>query len=223
MNNEKLIEKAERLIKLGGKALKTNFVDSHHTVWVSSEIFGQFRSSSLSYLRKVFGENHPHYLEFNEKVTRPYKSTTDWGIGIIKAAKNEIESGWVESLKGIVSSELFSSFLEMAEYLLQDGYKDPSAVMIGSVLEQHLRALSIKYELETTRIDNKGNVMPLKADLLNINLAKKEILSKLDSKNVRAWLDLRNEAAHGNYDQYNVDQVKTMCMGVGEFMARIKL
>lgn len=223
MNIEKLIEKAEHIIILGNEALKTKFVDSHHAVWVSSEIFGQFRSSSLSYLRKVFGENHPHYLEFNEKVTKPYKSTTEWGIGIIKAAKNEIESGWVESLKGIVSGELFSSFLEMAEYLLEEGYKDSSAVMIGGVLEQHLRALSIKNGLETTRIDKNGNVIPLKADLLNAELAKKGIFSKLDSKNVRAWLDLRNNASHGNYDQYNADQVKTMCMGVGEIIARIKL
>jgi len=42
----------------------------------------------------------------------------------------------------------------------------------------------------------------------------------LDQKNVTAWLDLRNKAAHGLYDQYNREQVETMLKGVIEFSAR---
>ncbi len=223
MKIEDLIEKAERLISLGSDVLKTEFVDAHHTVWVSPELFGEFRSSSLSYLRKVFGENHPYYREFNEKLTSARKTTANWGIGIIKAAKSEIESGWFASLKGIASAEVFSNFIEMAEYLLAEGYKDPSAVMVGSVLEQHLRELSTKNEIETTNSNKHGKVLYLKADFLNAELAKKGVYGKLDHKNVTAWLDLRNKAAHGNYDQYNETQVKTMCLGVSEFVARTKM
>jgi hypothetical protein len=32
----------------------------------------------------------------------------------------------------------------MAEYLLNESYKDPAAVMTGSVLEEHIRQLCIK-------------------------------------------------------------------------------
>lgn len=220
MKIEDLIEKSELLITLGTDVLKTEFTDAHHTVWVSPELFGEFRSASLSYLRKVFGEDHPYYREFNEKLITAQKATTNWGIGIIKAAKAEIESGWLVSLKEIVSAEVFSDFLEMADYLLTEGYKDSSAVMIGSVLEKHLRELSTKNGLETTKRDNSGKVFHLKADLLNAELAKKGVYSKLDQKNVTAWLDLRNKAAHGNYNQYNAEQVKTMCLAVGEFVAR---
>ncbi|MGD0662049.1 MAG: hypothetical protein ABSD38_28665 [Syntrophorhabdales bacterium] len=222
MNTDDLIKESERLIDLGNNALKTEFVDAHHTIWVSTESFGEFRASSLSYLRKVFGESHPYYREFNEKLVGSLKATTNWGIGIIKAAKNEVESGWLTSLKGIVSAEVFSDFLEMADYLLGEEYKDASAVMIGSVLEQHLRDLWTKHGMPTTNGREAERAVHPKAEFVNGELAKKGVYGKLDQKNVTAWLDLRNKAAHGKYDQYNADQVKMMLLGVSEFVARTK-
>ncbi len=222
MVTEDLIEKCERLIRLGTDVLKTQVVDLHHTSWVSAELFGEFRSSCLSYLRKVFGETHPYYREFNEKLTKPHKGAADWGIGIIRAAKNEIESGWFASLKGIASAEVFSGFLEMAEYLLDEGYKDASAVMIGGVLEQHLKELSAKNGIEASNSDKTGKVVHLTTASLNAELAKQEVYGKLDHKSVTAWLDLRNKAAHANYNEYNAEQVKKMCSGVREFVARTK-
>ena len=221
MNKEGLIEMADRLINFGNDVLETEYVDVHNTVWVSTEHFGEFRSSSLSFLRKVFGENHPHYQEFNN-LNKPYKAITNWGIGIIKAAKNEIQSGWFATLQGIVSAEVFSDFLDMAEHLLSEGYKDASAVMIGSVLEQHMRKLAVKNRIQITRFDGSGKVIPLKADFINAELTKAAVYGKLDQKNISAWLDLRNMAAHGNYDEYNTEQVKTMSLGVGEFIVRTK-
>jgi len=42
-------------------------------------------------------------------------------------------------------------------------------------------------------------------------------------KNVTAWLDLRNKAAHGKYDEYNRQQVQLMHQAVFEFMTRVAL
>ena len=110
----------------------------------------------------------------------------------------------------------------MAEYLLAEDYKDAAAVMIGSVIEQHLRELAVNSAIEIARVDGAGKVIFLKADSLNAELTKAGLYGKLDHKNVSAWLDLRNKAAHGNYDQYNAEQVRIMSFGVGEFIARTK-
>ena len=93
----------------------------------------------------------------------------------------------------------------MAEHLLDEGYKDPSAVMIGGVLKQHLKELSTKNGIETTKSDKTGKVVHLTAVSLNAELAKREVYGKLDNKNVTAWLYLRNKAAHGNYNEYNAE------------------
>jgi hypothetical protein len=97
---------------------------------------------------------------------------------------------------------VFSDFLEMAEYLLDQGYKGPSAVIGGSVLEEDLRKLCDRFGISILQ-----NQKPKKADTLNGELANAGICSKLDQKSVTAWLDLRNKAAHGKYTEYTEEQV----------------
>lgn len=126
------------------------------------------------------------------------------------------------SVKGLVAAELFSDFLDMAEHLLETGYKDPAAVMVGSVLEEHLRQLCQRHGVASEDIKD-GDHVPKKADRLNSELAKGDAYTKLDQKLITAWLDLRNKAAHGKYMEYNDDQVRQMLFGVTEFMARVSL
>jgi len=106
-------------------------------------------------------------------------------------------------------------FLEMADHLLAQGYKDPAAVMTGSVLEEHLRKLCDKSGISTVTGAN-----PKKADLLNAELAGAAVYSKLDQKSITAWLDLRNKAAHGKYGEYTREQVQSLQDGVRHFMVR---
>ena len=113
-------------------------------------------------------------------------------------------------------------FLEMAHQLLAEGYKDPAAVMAGSVLEEHLRQLCQKHDIPT-EITKPGCPQPKKADALNADLAKKQVYNKLDQKNVTAWLDLRNKAAHGKYQEYTKEQVSLMLQSLSDFLVRVTL
>src|SRR5690606_13634481 len=115
---------------------------------------------------------------------------------ILLSIQNEIEGGWVFSVKQLITAEIFSNFIEMSEHLLSQGYKDPAAVMIGSVLEENLRQLCIQNEIDI-ELNKDGSYFPKKADRLNSDLAKAEVYTKLDQKAVTMWLDLRNKAAHG--------------------------
>jgi hypothetical protein len=64
--------------------------------------------------------------------------------GMLEALRNDYESGYMQSVVELVHADLFTDFLEMAEYLLEQNYKDPAAVVTGSVLEAHLRKLCDK-------------------------------------------------------------------------------
>ena len=55
---------------------------------------------------------------------------------------------------------------------------------------------------------------------MNSELTKAEAYSKLDQKSVTAWLDLRNKAAHGKYDEYDLKQVALLNQGVRDFISR---
>lgn len=217
---QKYSDRVEALISLADRTLATaKYPQSIGIATVDRELFNELRTSSLSFIKNLYGDNYIYYKDFDKYLLRSEPSETERARGILKAIKSEIDNGWLTSMKGLISAEIFSDFLEMAEHLLSEKYKDPAAVMIGSVLEEHLRQLCAKNGIATSEIKN-GKSVAKKADLLNAELSGQSIYNKLDQKNVTAWLDLRNKAAHGNYAEYNQSQVEHMLQAVTEFMAR---
>ena len=87
---------------------------------------------------------------------------------------------------------------------------------MGGVLEEHLRKLCIKNGIPAT---NSTDGRPRKSDALNADLAK-AVYDKLEQKGITYWLDLRNKAAHGEYDEYDAKQVDEMLRGVRQFLIR---
>ncbi len=139
-------------------------------------------------------------------------------IGIVQALKSDLESDYLKSLSEIIHSNLFSDYIDMATHLLEEGYKDPAAVLTGSTLENHLRNLCVKHDVEIEYENSKGKIVSKKADSMNAELAKKEVFNKTFQKQITAWLDLRNNAAHGKYDQYGEMEVKLMISGILNFI-----
>jgi hypothetical protein len=158
-------------------------------------------------------------LKVYESRLESYTSLTlamDPVLGILQALRNDYESGYLQSVVELVHAEIFADFTDMADYLLQQGYKDPAAVIIGSVLEAHLRKLCGKHSIDVVKADGTSK----KADTLNSELTAAGAYSKLDQKSVTAWLDLRNKAAHGQYAEYTKEQVVLMLQSVRDFAAR---
>jgi len=218
MNTQDLFKRLDSIELQSRNALSTHTKDTYDH-YVKYELVKGFRSSGLSFLSATFGESHPFYKEFDRVTERSGYHELLGGIEILKSVRIEIENGWFKTYKGIVSAEIFSDFLEMAEHLLENKYKDPAAVMIGSVLEEHLRQLCIKNQIDISH-EKEGKLIPNKADRLNADLTSKGIYNKLDNKSVTSWLELRNKAAHGQYDGYGIEQVQIMYSGVLDFMTR---
>ena len=215
----------ERVDSLLDLANRTNATTTHGSMgsgYVNNELFHELRASSLSFIKTVYGEDHPYYKDFDRLVIRNNPSDTQEGRGILKSIKTEIDNGWLLTYKGLVTAEIFSDFLEMSEHLLEEKYRDPAAVVIGSTLEEHLRQLAIKHgiPIEETKT---GKSIPKKADLLNSELSAASAYNKLDLKSVTSWLELRNKAAHGKYAEYTIDQVNLMLQGVRDFISRNKI
>ena len=137
-------------------------------------------------------------------------------VGNLRGLRAAYQAGYLATVAELVHAELFADFLEMADYLLSEGYKDPAAVLGGSVLEEHLRQLAVKHSVPVV-VGGK----PKKADLLNSELAAAGVYTKLDQKSVTAWLDLRNKAAHGKYAEYMKQQVELLLQSIRDFMVRV--
>ncbi len=179
----------------------------------------QLLSMSLSTINRLGSADQTHIKHAQEVMdydaSEEYK--LDRLLGIIKSLQHSIEDGYLDNVEALIHGELFDDFVDMGEHLLNEGYKDAAAVIVGSALESHLRNLCVRNSISTT-INN--NMRPKKADQMNNELFTSGVYEKLDLKSVTAWLDLRNKAAHGEYDKYSNDQVSLMLTGVRDFIAR---
>jgi len=177
-----------------------------------------FLTRAIAAIHRITGTNSTYSREV-ERIIKQYPHLhlhTSSILGVTQALRDDISGGYLQNLAELVHADIFSDFLEMAQHLCDNNYKDAAAVLAGSTLESHLKKLSIKNSIPT---DIAGK--PVKADKLNADLAKTGVYTILDQKNITAWLDLRNKAAHGNYTDYNNDQVKLLIAGIRDFIARM--
>ncbi|MEK9968449.1 MAG: hypothetical protein VW600_04880 [Ferrovibrio sp.] len=170
---------------------------------------------------ELCGENSQYYRNYSAALATNAFYTVNSGYyghiarvhGILFALSYDVENGLVEGLRDLLQAEIFGDFLEMAEYLLNEGYKDPAAVIAGAVLEDTLRKICTRCEIPVENESGKS----LTIDPLNTALLKKEIYDKLIHKQITSWADLRNNAAHGKFSSYDKDQVKLMILFVQKF------
>lgn len=214
------LTRADQLITLADAVLVTQHGSEEWPGrYVDTGRFAEFRAAALSFLRNLYGPDHSYFSDFETKVAHAGPRDTQKGRGILQAVRDELAGGWLRTARGLVAAELFGDFLEMAQYLLAEGYKDSAAVLVGGVLEEHLRQLCSSHGIPVTG-QKAGADVPRRADALNADLARAGVYNVLDQKNVTAWLDLRNKAAHSHYAAYTADQVRMAHSGVLEFVAR---
>lgn len=186
---------------------------------------GTLVTKSISTIERITSNKSEYYksilIAYDAKNRHQYSHTglnLKHIIGILQALKSDLENDYLKSLSEIIHSNLFSDYIDMSAHLLEEGYKDPAAVLTGSTLENHLRNLCIKHDIKPEFENSKGKIANKKADSMNAELAKKEVYNKTFQKQITAWLDLRNNAAHGKYDEYGENEVQLMISGILNFI-----
>lgn len=172
-------------------------------------------------IRKLYGTKSQQFSNYSSalETNNFYYIHSEWNAhisqmcGIALSMKYDYENGLMVNIRSLVQADIFADFLEMGEYLLNEGYKDAAAVIIGAVLEDSLKKLCEKNEISTV----KNNGKSLTIDPLNSALAKAEIYTKLNQKQITTWAHIRNKAAHGEYGEYDKTQVEMMLLFVQGF------
>ena len=208
---EKLTDRLNHLIEVGEEVLETKYSTQFYE-YVKDDPFYQWRAGALSFLKAVFGDNSIHLQEFQQRCLGTRYDYAFQGQSILKAAKEDIEGGYLKKLEDLVAADIFTDFLEMAEYLLEQGYKDPAASLIGAVLEDGLGKIAKKNDIT---LKSKENISSL-----NQRIADAKIYSRLVQKQVEVWNEIRDNADHGKFPEYNADSVKDMCNGVRDFLEK---
>jgi hypothetical protein len=218
--DRKIIDRFQHLIDFEAELMKTQKQGGGQNMYnppynfVDYEMANQWGINCLHLLRRVFGEDSDHYSRFNEKFPdfpngRNYY-TIKQVLGILKAAKDDFESGYLFETRTLIQAEVFDDLLEQAEHLHSNGYLQPAAVIAGAALEDGLRKLC----------QRRGISLPAKTtiDPMNVALAKDGAYNSLVQKRITMLADLRNKAAHGKFSEFSEDDVNNMLSQVRSFM-----
>ena len=208
-SHSSLLERVEELISLGTKVLRSEYTEDYMRC-VDNALFQRWRAGSLSFLSFVFGEKHTHsHLFVTEcKIARP--NAVNVGLGVLEAAQTDLESGMIGQLDTLVAADIFTDFLEMATHLIENGYKDPAASLVGAVLEDGLRKIAVAKSVDVKSTDTLS--------ALNHKLAQAKIYNRLTQRKIEVWNAVRNNADHGNFNEYKAADVKDMLGGTTSFL-----
>lgn len=135
-------------------------------------------------------------------------------VGTAKGLRRDISSGYLTTVEEEVHADVFADFLEMSDHLVREKLLLPAAVVAGAALEAHLRAMASKAGIATTT-----GGRPKRAGKICDDLKANGVYGNADHKQVIAWQDIRNDAAHGAAEPAK-SQVQNMAQGIRDFIAR---
>ena len=217
--DERLVARLDELVSKG-RAVVASAGDTSRSAYCDFGIWAGWNSQTVNFLERTLGVESTYTKHFVQSVGVQVQEVRA-GIEILNAIKDDIQGGHLVRLRELVHADVFSDFLEMAEYLMLEdhGYKEPAAVLAGGVLEEHVRLLCTKHGIATERNSPSGQ-QPKKADQLNNDLVAASVYDRNQQKIVTGWLGIRNSAAHGKHDEYTESQVEQLLVGLRDFISR---
>ncbi|MHC4122916.1 MAG: DUF4145 domain-containing protein [Planctomycetota bacterium] len=211
---DKLNAAFEKLIKEGDDILQKNRWDGTNFYSNPSTLdYNKWYTSASNLIEKTCGSNNSYYrkIEALYVENRGQSYIMPGCLGILKALYEDLKLGLLEDTKALITAEVFTDFIEQAEYLLNEGYVLPAAVIARTVLEDALRTLCRKNDIDLSKKP--------KLEWMNVELTKKGVYNRNTQKQITAWAGIGNSAAHGKTEEFTEDDVNNMIKGIINFNA----
>lgn len=189
---------------------------------VPRDPFVVWRTHAITLLDQVVPRESPHRGHVNRfSGLKPSADDVRWGLSFLQGIRDDFEQGMLDEMSARIEAEISVDYLGQAEALLkgeQRGACDhvPAAVLAGAVLERHLRMLCAEADPPLALTDAKGN--PKGMNALIDDLKKSGAFNELTAKQLRAWADIRNAAAHGQFEKFTPAQVESMLAALPAFL-----
>ncbi len=161
--------------------------------------FEAIYTEAISLLASVYGKGDPHYQRIIHFYNEGHFHALEQTEGLLVGTKSNLESGLLDDLRSKILIDIKSDFLETARTLLEEGQKDPAAVLACIVLEDSLKRLVHKSNLKEAQ-DKEMNVT---AGLLY----RAGVIEKSTNQSIQNFKNLRNAALHAQWLQVSGESV----------------
>lgn len=152
----------------------------------------------------------------------PVSSSVKRIIGILEGLKDDYENGFLDDLEKRIAMKISADYMGQAEALLGEGIPGqydhvPAAVLCGAVLEDSLRRLCQRQTPSISITKPNGQYKTL-GPLID-ELEKAKVFNKPKIGQLRWWAQIRNSAAHGQFNEFTREDVELMLKGAKNFLA----
>lgn len=203
-----------------GKKLEGTFKMTSMGSYVSSASEAELRAfvtAAFAALKRLSGESSEYYRHIPQDELKQQIGVPGYipriipaTVGALSALRSAVDAGLLVSLEDRMRANIHDDFLEQGNSLLGAGYHVAAMVLIGGVLENHLRKLCDNRALKWT---GDGSISKYN-DLLHGSLYDKPTWRRIQSIG-----DLRNDAAHGNGAAVKVADATDAHKYVGRLLA----
>jgi hypothetical protein len=156
-------------------------------------------------LERIFGKDSVHVQRFVEAVGHSggWESGFQTCRAIFLAAREDFEGGYLFNVRSLAKAEVLADAMAQAGELLHSGYKDPACVLARVALESTLKDLADRFGVPLAKLDK-----------MNADLCKAGAYNMAKQKQITAWADIGNKAAHGDWSEYSAADAEAMVRGV---------
>ena len=194
---------------------------SHHVDWPA---FVEWRTSCVTILDHILPAASIHRKSIDS--FRKMSNRTDhleYGASLLKSLRDDIGRGLLKDIAAEYEFGISTDYMAQAANLLTGGKKIrygyvPAAVLAGAVLEKNLKGLCLRLAPPEPVADDRGR--PLRLNALIDAFKKRKVINELAAKELRTWAEIRNHAAHGEFDEFEEDQVSQMLTGIRRFIRK---
>ncbi len=177
---------------------------------IPSQLFHAWATNVQNLLTRTFGQDSIHYQNFTKLAGdfKGYESDFEDCRAVFNAAREDYLGGYLFNVRALAKAEALADTFSQARKILDAGYKDPACVLCRVALEVALKELSQERGIPTGKLDR-----------MNAELCKAGVYNMAKQKQITAWADIGNKAAHGDWDQYDEQDARAMLHGVEAIVA----
>lgn len=221
----RLNTEAERLLTLATRALKTAATPANPEAapTVDELKFHEFRISALSWLSRVFGDDHTTTTAFRNEVISPTAARARRGAAIVAAAQQELQGDWLQTTKGELFVNMLTGTLRRAKRQQEDGNLRAAAILCGSVIDEMLYRLAARIGLSPVNTGQSGRARSKKPLQLTGELYREKVYPRETRKKLVTAVELYNECAKDTDKIPEEKQVATMLHSVETILRGLKL
>jgi hypothetical protein len=179
--------------------------------YVDAPAFYPWRAASIAFLERVLGATDAYTVQFKTLTDSEFVDATKYGTGILRHVQHDLNGGYLLRLADLIAADLIADVWDQADELLRNGYKDAAASLGGAALETGLRQIAQTRDVSTEGLRGIDRIAKALVDAGHMTAVRK--------RQIDAWREIRNSAAHGAYEDYGPDDVRRMLDGVRDVIA----